>query len=716
MQKRFFGVLLTVALVGGLLSAAATPAFANHNDGPPPASLLPDDDGVGAVIGTVLSDRNDGTDGAAHLTALAPPFVERVQWRKCPTTVTAPIDNADITACNVILGDDAEGDPLGTGTAFPPTSADEAYELFLNITAQMETDSPADVITLGCNANPGETLANCVAVLDEGIVFNDAESGLPGTQASSAEMFAICTADTAATGGPGAGVDDVCQVGGANAGTPAEVADRFNDWGHGDPVPNDGFVLRVSTSPDLNTANDLSAFRDWTGIGGGDGGTGESDNGDQNNLPCTVLDSNASRAIWECVFPDAGAGDDDANQEIGVYDFPDAVGQGECAGAVVCLLDAHGAESQERVAATAVMTFTGSGSTPGANCADPVTEDRNELGDTQAVDLCLTDQFGDAFNGDATIELDTSVVTTTGFTLCDGTTEDHDGDGYDEHCEGVTGADGVLRGEITNPQDLAPPADRGDQVITGCSEGEADPADANHGCADETVTASITKTWFSLPAVVHLVFADTGDPADPCLTGDSFRENKVGQKDTLLACTFDKFGNPTTTDQEGGGRLQWTIDTTQGGDKTGVEFTSPPPSETDATTAQATAEIVATRRSGNFICVDLENVRGSGATADDDCVEKVVSPGGGGGRADSKVTIKGRFKGRVKSPSSACKNGRKVILKKVKPGKDKTVGTDNAGTFGRWRISRPNAVGRFYAKVNKNAQCKAARSRTVRRF
>jgi hypothetical protein len=686
MHKRLFGVMLTVALVGGLLSVAS-PVSAQD---PPPASLLPDQDGtaVPAKFGNRLSDKFDGTDDVAHLTAVAPEATDRVQWRRCPTTATSPLDNAELATCNVTIGEDTEGVSVGPTGGF--VSPDEAYD----ITWDIEVSGTVDIAVLAC-IGAGEDVeagGNCVATLEEGIIVEDTDDA-DLTDTSTGEITSICTAGAA-----------TCTL----AGNPDVSADDFTDFDHGDPVPDDGFTIRATTAPELNTPPLLHAELFAASANGEQDGVVIAD------VACVLLSAQATHATWECTFTGAQVPD---NTTMSLLIDNNGGGVGNCAGpGVFCILDAHYTRSETRVASTAVLTFTGLLSAHGANCDDPVTEESNELGDTQAVDLCLTDQFGDAFAaGDATIALDTSVVTTSGFTACDGTAEDHDGDGYSEHCEGTTDADGVLRGEVTNPQDLAPPADRGDQVITGCSEGEPDPADADHGCADETVVASITKTWFSLPSVVHLVFADTGDPADPCLTGDSFKENKVGETDTLLACTFDNFGNPTTTDQEGGGRLQWTIDTTQGGDKTGVEFTSPPPSETDAATAQATAEIVATRRSGNFICVDLENVRGSGATADDDCVEKVVSPGGGGGRADSKVTIKDKFKGRVKSPSANCKNGRKVYLKKAKPGKDKTIGTDNAGPAGRWRISKPNAHGRFYAKVKRNAQCKAARSRTVKK-
>jgi hypothetical protein len=721
LQKKLLSTVVTLALVGGLLSVTAGPASANHADGPPPTSLLPDDDDVGAVIGDVLSDRNDGQDTAAHLTALAPPFVERVQWRKCPTTVTAPIDNADITACNVILGEDTEGKPLGAGTGFPPASADEAYELFLDITADMESDSPADVITLGCNATAGETLANCVVVLDEDIRFDDAASGLPGTQTSTAEMFAICTADTDA--GPGAGATDVCQVGGPGAGTPEQVAARFKPWAHGDPVPNNGFVVRVSTSPDLNTAGDLSAFRDWAGIGGGQGGTSESDGGDQNNVACTMLNANATRAIWECALPDAGAADDNVNQEVGVFDFPDAVGQGQCAGATTCLLDAHGTQSQARTAQAPAAYFVRGPDNRdvdvNSSCATPDTEDPNALatfppGDPTRVHGCVQDQFGDAFVGGGTPTFE-QTADSVGFLQCvTGASEDVDADFDVDRCSGVTNLPVPPGASFAQyPVDLNSDGEVGTQTVVFCLDQEPAAADPQHGCADETNTATVVKIWIALPDQVFLAFTEPapGDPADPCRTGETFRRNKVGERDRVIVCTFDSNGNPTTTDQPGGGRLQWFIETTVGGERTAIKFRQQPPSETGAN-GQATVGIRAIRRGSNFIIVILRDANGD--EIDRFEIEKrVKGKAGGRGRVQSQVTIRGSFKGQVVSEAAKCEKRRRVLLKKKRPGKDKTVGSDRTNNAGNWRIRKANPNGRYYAKIKRTRRCTGDKSPTV---
>lgn len=93
---------------------------------------------------------------------------------------------------------------------------------------------------------------------------------------------------------------------------------------------------------------------------------------------------------------------------------------------------------------------------------------------------------------------------------------------------------------------------------------------------------------------------------------------------------------------------------------------------------------------------------------------------------DSSLSIsykRGAFKGRVRSDSRRCETGRRIVLKKVKPGKDATVGRDRTDGDGRWKIPKRKPEGRYYAKAkrkqydggdNRTIVCKAARSRTIR--
>jgi hypothetical protein len=110
------------------------------------------------------------------------------------------------------------------------------------------------------------------------------------------------------------------------------------------------------------------------------------------------------------------------------------------------------------------------------------------------------------------------------------------------------------------------------------------------------------------------------------------------------------------------------------------------------------------------------------------------TPGGGSGpqetiECDSEITIRfaGRtdtFKGAVNSDENVCERGRRVILKRVKAGPDKTVGRTTTNQRGRWNIKERNARGRYYAQTPARTvdppgagaeyECGAAKSRTIR--
>jgi hypothetical protein len=69
----------------------------------------------------------------------------------------------------------------------------------------------------------------------------------------------------------------------------------------------------------------------------------------------------------------------------------------------------------------------------------------------------------------------------------------------------------------------------------------------------------------------------------------------------------------------------------------------------------------------------------------------------------------------VISADAVCAAGRKVVLKKKRPGKDKRIGADQTNARSRWRLkgNRPN--GRYYAKIRRTSRCPGDRSRTVGR-
>lgn len=94
--------------------------------------------------------------------------------------------------------------------------------------------------------------------------------------------------------------------------------------------------------------------------------------------------------------------------------------------------------------------------------------------------------------------------------------------------------------------------------------------------------------------------------------------------------------------------------------------------------------------------------------------------------ADTSASIRktrAGFKGTLNSSRAECEAGRIVKLKKVRPGKDRTVGRDFSSPDGRWWI-RKGASGRFYVKVpartvqgddGGQVNCGAGRSRIIKR-
>ena len=108
---------------------------------------------------------------------------------------------------------------------------------------------------------------------------------------------------------------------------------------------------------------------------------------------------------------------------------------------------------------------------------------------------------------------------------------------------------------------------------------------------------------------------------------------------------------------------------------------------------------------------------------------------GGSQRCKTKLTIaynegsnatekdpRGTFKGKVKSEAAQCKKARRVIVKKAKKGRDRTIGNTTSNRRGAWRVPSRAAKGRYYAKAPKaqvtsqgtETTCLADRSRTIR--
>ena len=643
-KRTLLSALLSIGLIAGLLAVTQIPASAQTT----PSSLsqfLPNDTNWGGtnVDPGVLSDRPDGQDTAAHLTTVATSDTDRVIWYVCPNTINYGdgFTQTELASCETI-GTDAEP---RTATATRPAGSaqiDEAYDITWNITQAQE--GIRDIVALGC-IGTGERIEgsnqNCIFDVEIDINVDNADQEDASTATTSGEFLSYSTAN----------------------GTPP-AASTFVPFPHGSTVPNDGFYFNATTSPDFNTTNgDMLGWAiDQTITGAND----EPDSADATGT-CTQVGNNLSATNWQCNVPNAAVAD---NQEmaIAIYDA-NATGNGFCAGANAnCAFDIHYIVASQRGTVTAVHSFVNASSGSGAQpCTTPDKTETNltdgqqrsdgnrnngtppsgaNSGNEERVRGCLVDRFGQLQGSATAVTFELSGLATAGYVSCDdgnGTLHDHDGNGYFEHCHATTGVTGNGRADaVLDNYGLTGPNTQG-QTGTATSRFCVDPQNdqgqfdstqtspVGHGCGDEAAASqdTITKNYGSAPTHVHLVFAGTGDSTNPCHTGDQFKENDIGDRDTLTACTMDAQDRPSTTAQTGGGRLQWTLFPSTSGQQTATRFdcTSTqgqcPPSETDAN-GQASVVIEAINEGTDQICVDLHADAGTAGSVSQSCVQKRV--------------------------------------------------------------------------------------------
>ena len=91
---------------------------------------------------------------------------------------------------------------------------------------------------------------------------------------------------------------------------------------------------------------------------------------------------------------------------------------------------------------------------------------------------------------------------------------------------------------------------------------------------------------------------------------------------------------------------------------------------------------------------------------------------GDGARHSTSISISSSvpaFHGQVKSGVAACKNDRRVVLFRKRPGKaPKLLGSDRSAASGRWEEPVGSLQsGAYYAKVKPAAGCSGARSTTA---
>jgi hypothetical protein len=94
----------------------------------------------------------------------------------------------------------------------------------------------------------------------------------------------------------------------------------------------------------------------------------------------------------------------------------------------------------------------------------------------------------------------------------------------------------------------------------------------------------------------------------------------------------------------------------------------------------------------------------------------------------TKITIRhdsdrGTFEGRVSSKRARCERDRRVLVRRVRSGNDKTIGRTTTPRTGRWVLTGfPDPPGRYYARTpqkevttdNGMVVCRAAHSETIR--
>ena len=748
MARRVTGIILGLSLIGGMLTLGAPVAQAARPFNV--QQFMPNDTPVGTCAGggtnqctgDALSDKFDGTDSMAHLTAVATAETDSVTWYACPTTTPLSPTNAQIASCNVIIGVDSTGvvPPIGPAASSP---ADEAYDINWDIPGSLDQQK-RDIVALAC-IGPGQNVdapnPNCRASVEENIFLEDAQTGTAQNQTTAGELLEYRTADP----------DPSC--GGNPLG--AACSAQFDPFPHGSPVPNDTFTIRATTSDEVIDAGiRINSPSDAT--------SEPAPSNEVNDIACNLIQTATTFRTWDCTIDPP----DDAEMAISLNVFnccggsppggPSPVPQGtggycnqnnnpsvsggppsaqnQVPGAHDnCVLDSHYAVSSARQATRIFQSFGANPPSPNANAGCPVdgrtpdTDETSRLGTQEDVIICFEDQFGDPFSAPWTEE--TSGV---GRIQDCGpyTPHDHNGDGVTDDCHGTTGGPSGASANLTVDNPNGP---TGDQVLTSCYDPQnqaTNPPPAGHGCADSppSLKATLTVHWVTEPTEVFLVFNNPAptNAADPCRTGTTFKRNDIGDHDELTVCTFDSSGNPVPTDGSAA-RLQWTITGAQGEEPTAVRFNpAPPPDETSGSAASAQAGIDAVDEGDNFVNVFL--LDSNGDVIDAFSIEKQVHRPPGQRNVPTNLTAKKSRKfvrGKAKSSESECQPHRTVTLFRRRKGPDDVIGTDATNQFGRWGVKTGHRRGTYYARVSASQttdtqtgdtlNCLADQSKDVRR-
>jgi hypothetical protein len=730
-KRAVVGALTAVAMIAGMLGL--TPAAQAQPDD---VTLFMPDNGFVEGEKDVLADHEDGTDERAHLTAVATEDAEEVIFVVCDAD--APVDT-ETAACDLIGEDESPNQPA---------DEDLAFETFWNIPDD-DDETVRDIHAFACDSDvEDEDLPDdpdCVSDVTEDVYLDDSDADDDDQDYSTGEMTEICSFEDS----------DAC-----------DEAD-FDDYDHGDELPTDGFTLRFRTDDTVDDA--------WACLDLDTDATSEPTGCDSDVEDADDIDENDDDIEWE-VEVDAGdyADNDDIDVVIGCDDA-----DCETLGAENLVLDEHYGVPDESAddddeddddpdptVDDVVLTFR---EQSGDDCDDPSDSETNEFdGDTAVeadLDGCIFDNDGDLQRDE---EVTFEIEGVGGFVACEGLTHDHDDDGDEEHCHVDGDSDGdddtgdVYDVTISNETDDDPQA--GAATVTFCIDNESrgtdagtedDPSD-DHGCNDEPAGDSdtATKLYQSDPAHVHGVF--DGTEPDLCHDGSQTASNVVGDTDTLIVCTMDDDENAAST----------TVDTS-----TSIQVTSSNPSVASVTgptetgnNGRATFTVTANAPGTTTITIRLRCTPAGGGDCpsdgilDEDSVTKTVAGAGecnngidddGDGRVDGAdpdcavsdseqhvpVTIRvntdisifrdGRFfHGRVTAGGGrvACEQGRRVRLKKNRPGRDKTIRVTTTNASGAWSVFKRHRRGSYYAVAARKVitqnngdrvVCLRARSRNI---
>ncbi|MEA2461879.1 MAG: hypothetical protein QOH90_2056, partial [Actinomycetota bacterium] len=194
MSKRSASIFGVLALVAGVLAFAA-PA---HAAAPFQVQQLQPNDtetfggpcgGSTNCYADALSDKFDGTDSLAHLTAVATSETTQVTWYACPLATPDAPTNADLANCTITIGTDTEG-VIPTAGPAASSPSDKAFEVNWDIPSSLDL-SRRDIVVAACIGtaqNVSGPSQNCKANVQHNIFLEDAGTGVALNQTTSGEM------------------------------------------------------------------------------------------------------------------------------------------------------------------------------------------------------------------------------------------------------------------------------------------------------------------------------------------------------------------------------------------------------------------------------------------------------------------------------------------------------------------------------------------------